>query len=517
MNESFFDLGGHSLTAVRLAARVRKELGIALEVRELFAHPTVAALARLLRGRAGADPRPIARLPEAPHYEVTRAQRRLWLLHNAGDAGAAYNIAGAFAIDGTLDYAALESAAAALVARHEALRTTFVQVDGEPRQRVHAGPVAPPLELFDVSAADDPAAAATGVVREAQGRVFDLERGPLLRMLLVREGPARHRLAVVLHHIIADEWSVQVMARELGELYAAFAAGREPRLAPLALRPRDVAAWLNSRPLEAAGAYWQRQLGGTLPVLELPGDRPRPPRRSFRGAVVTSTLPEEAFRSLAAMARSEQATLFMALVAAVKVLLARYTGSRDIVVGHPAAAREHPGLEAQVGFYVNTVALRDEVRPQQSFRELLAAVRRTVLDGMEHQAYPFDLLVETLGVPRDASRHPVFDVMVAYERASAEELRLAGALVRPVPAAEGTSKFDLLLAFREDAASLRLSIEYSTDLFDPGTIGRLAAPLRHAARRDRGCARRAARRARARRARGGAQPRHVWGRSGRNG
>jgi amino acid adenylation domain-containing protein len=473
VNESFFDLGGHSLTAVRLAARVRKELGIALEVRELFAHPTVATLAHLLRGRAGADPRPIARLPEAQHYEVTSAQRRLWLLHNSGAAGAAYNIAGAFAIDGALDRAALERAAAALVARHEALRTTFVQVDAEPRQRVHAGPVAPPLELLDVSAADDPAAEAAGIVRVAQERVFDLDHGPLMRMLLVREGPVRHRLAVVLHHIIADEWSVQVMTRELGELYAAFAAGREPRLEPLALRPRDVAAWLNARPLEVAAAYWQRRLGGTLPVLDLPGDRPRPPRRSYRGAVVAATVPGEAFRAMAAMARSEQATLFMALVAAVKVLLARYSGSRDILVGHPAAAREHPGLEAQVGFYVNTVALRDELHPQQSFRELLVAVRRTVLEGMEHQAYPFDLLVESLGVPRDASRHPVFDVMVAYERASAEELRLAGATVRPVPAAEGTSKFDLLFAFREDAASLRLSIEYSTDLFDPGTIERL--------------------------------------------
>ncbi len=475
-DSSFFDLGGHSLTAVRLVSRVRKELGYALEVRELFEHPTLEALAACLRGRERARAEAIPRLPAAADYAVSHAQKRLWLLHAQG-AGAGYNIAGAFRVEGPLDGAALEQAARALVARHEVLRTSFHQVDGEPRQRVREPDDSAWVECVDVSSREDPRAAALALFAEAQSRVFDLEAGRPLRLLLVREAPRRHLLGVVLHHIVADEWSIDVATRELGVLYAAALEGRDAQLPPLSVQHRDVAAWLGAMPQEAHAAYWRAQLAAPLPVLELPADRPRPRERSFRGAVHRFALDPTSHRALASIARASHATLFMALTAAVKVLLARYTGQQDIVVGHPAAGREHPQLEDQLGFFVNTIALRDRVAPQQSFRELVGAVRRTVLDGLAHQAYPFDRLVEELGIARDASRQPLFDVMVAYDRAAAAGLRLEGAEAEPVACDSGTSKFDLLFAFTETPSALHGAIEYATDLFEPATIARLEGHL----------------------------------------
>lgn len=477
IHDNFFDLGGHSLTAVRLAARIRKELKHPLEVRDVFTRPTVAELATVLRGQALADVTPVARVPDAADYEASHAQQRLWLLHHLSGKVAAYNIAGAFALEGPLDAAALERAAAALIARHEALRTTFAQTAGRARQRVHPPPAGPVMERKDVSAAADTARAALALFQDAQSRPFDLERGPLVRMLLVTESPSRHLLAFVLHHIVADEWSVGVMARELAQLYEASAREREAALAALTVQHRDVAAWLNARVLSDDAMYWRRQLGGTLPVLDLPTDRPRPQQRSFRGATHAFTIPDALFRRVSAIARASNATLFMALVAVVKTLLARYSGQRDIIVGYPAAGRDHPDLEGQVGFFVNTVVLRDAVRPDATYSELLDAVRQTVLDGLEHQAYPFDRLVEELGVARDGSRHPIFDVMVAYERPSGDGLQLPGLSVRPVTVDSGTSKFDLLFAFRETATSLEAAIGYSTDLFEPATIERMQRHL----------------------------------------
>jgi amino acid adenylation domain-containing protein len=478
IHDSFFDLGGHSLTAVRLAARVRKELRQPLELRELFLKPTIAGLAAVLRGTDLVDLEPIRRVPDAADYEVSHAQQRLWLLHHLSGSVAAYNIAGAFAIEGALDTEALERAGAVLIARHEALRTTFLQRDGRARQRVHpVSDLSVVVERAEVSGASDPAAAAMTLFREAQARPFDLERGPLVRMLLVTEAPSRHLFVVVLHHIAADGWSVQVMIRDLSQAYAATVAGHGDTLAPLAVHYRDVTAWLNARALTEHRAYWLRQLGGTLPVLDLPTDKPRPPQRSFRGATLSFGVPSATLRRLSALTRAANATLFMALVAAVKVLLARYSGEQEIIVGYPAAGRDHPDLHGQVGFFVNTVALRDQVRPEQSFSSLLAAVSQTVLAGLEHQAYPFDQLAQELGIGRDPSRHPIFDVMVAYERSSGDGLNLTGMAVRPITTASGTSKFDLVFGFNEDGASLQAAIEYSTDLFEPETIARMRGHL----------------------------------------
>jgi amino acid adenylation domain-containing protein len=477
IHDSFFDLGGHSLTAVRLAAKIRKDLGHAFEVRDLFQHPTVAGLAAVLRGKEIVEAEPIACVPDATDYAVSHAQQRLWLLHHLSKEVAAYNIAGAFALEGAIDVGALRRAAEALVARHEVLRANFVQIDGQARQRVNRTVNGPVVEYADVSGASDPRNAAMTLFRAAQTRSFDLERDPLVRFLLINEAPSRHLFAIVLHHIVADGWSLELMAGELSQMYESNMSGCTSALPPLAVQNRDVSAWLNARSQEAHAMYWQRQLGGVLPVLDLPTDRPRPPQRSYRGATRSFSIPPATYHGLSCLARAANASLSMALIAVVKTLLVRYSNQLDIIVGHPTAGREHPDLDGQVGFFVNTIALRDVLRPEQTFVNLLSAVRQTVFDGLAHQAYPFDQMVEELGIMRDASRHPVFDVMVAYDRSSGVGLELSGVSVHPLGTDTGTSKFDLLFSFNETATSLEAAIEYSTDLFEPATIDRMQGHL----------------------------------------
>ena len=219
--------------------------------------------------------------------------------------------------------------------------------------------------------------------------------------------------------------------------------------------------------------YWRSKLGGRLAQLELPLDRPRPPTRTFRGTTHRYEIPDHVVRNLRVLARSANATPFMVLVAVVKILLSRYSGQSDILVGHPVAGRDHSDLKDQVGFFVNTIVLRDEVRADQAFSVFLAEIRQTVLEGIEHQAYPFDQLIEELGAVRTPSRHPVFDVMVSYEGSPSGILELPGLQVEPVDITSRTSKFDLLFAFNETAASIHAAIEYSTDVFNTSTVERM--------------------------------------------
>ncbi|HEX7137208.1 MAG TPA: amino acid adenylation domain-containing protein, partial [Vicinamibacterales bacterium] len=460
IHDDFFALGGHSLKAVRLASRIRKDLGMPIEVRDLFAHPTVASLATLLRGRPLAQIDPIPRVADAPHYAVSHAQHRLWLLEQIGGSAAAYNISGAFEIEGELDADALAVALSGLVQRHESLRTTFAIVDGELRQRVNPIAAVPLL--------DRP---------EAMEEQFDLETGPLIRAVLVRRSTAEHLFAIVLHHIVADGWSMSVLGRELSELYAAAVGKRAPELPPLTLQFRDASAWQNAQSTEASRDYWRRVLTPPLPAPELPADRPRPPRRTFRGAARQFALDATLSKTLHALARSRSATTFELLAAAVQTLLYRLTGERDVIVGYPSAGREHPDLEHQVGFFVNTLPLRTTIDPDAGFTALLDRVHRFTTEALAHQQYPFDRMVEDAGVAGDAARNPLLDVMVAFDQQAPTLLALPGLRVRPVVAPTQSSKFDLLFSFAQDRGGLSGSIEYSTDLFDEPTIERLQQHL----------------------------------------
>lgn len=420
----------------------------------------------------------IARLPDRESYEASHAQRRLWILHQFDPASAAYNVPLHQRLDGPLDRAALEAAVAALFARHEALRTRFVPVDGEPRQVVEPA-VQVPLAYRDLSALADPDEAARGLGREHAAAPFDLEAGPLVRLALLRLAEERHVLLMTAHHIVVDGTSVRVIARDLARLYEG-ARGGEP-LPPLAVHYRDFAAWQN-RMLEGDRGrvhreHWHQALAAPIPVLDLVDDLPRPPVMTVAGREIVFELPAAVTAGLVALGRRRRASLFMVLVAALTVLLHRETGQADVVVGTPSAGRSHPDLEDQVGLYLNTLALRNRVEPDMTFEALLDQVRTTATEAFEHQDYPFERLVEELGGPRDLSRSPLFDVMVILENLEDPPASFGGLTARPVFEHTDTAKLDLTFSWKETPRGLVFGIEYRTDVFVEARIRHMAARL----------------------------------------
>ncbi|NOK14964.1 non-ribosomal peptide synthetase, partial [Corallococcus exercitus] len=476
IHDDFFALGGHSLLATQLVSRVRTTLGLELPLRTLFEAPTVSALATRL-----ADTRPAAvRMP--PLRPVSRAgviplsfsQRRLWFLDQLTPGDASYNIPAALRLKGRVDVESLRRAFEALVARHESLRTTFHAHEGEATQHVHL-PDAWTLPLVDLSSrpeAQREAEARRQIAQEAS-QPFHLEQGPLLRTTLVRLGEQEHLLAVTMHHIVSDGWSMGVLVRELVAFYEAFSTGRSPSLSPLPMQYADFAErqrqWLQGETLDAQLGYWKQQLAGAPAALELPTDRPRPPVQSHRGAKVDVRIPSEVAHALKALAGREGATPFMVLLAAFQVLLSRYAAQDDVSVGSPIAGRTQAETEGLIGFFVNTLVLRTRVKPEDSFRKLLAQVRGTTLAAYEHQHLPFEKLVEVLQPVRDASRSPLFQVMFALQNAPTGDLRVPGLTFQQVASDARSAKFDLTLMMQDSPQGFVGSLEYSTALFERST------------------------------------------------
>ncbi|MGH8571217.1 MAG: condensation domain-containing protein, partial [Gammaproteobacteria bacterium] len=407
-------------------------------------------------------------VPAAESYELSAAQRRLWVLAQFPEASAAYNIPLHQFLEGSLDVVALEEALNRLVRRHESLRTTFIAVDGEPRQVVHAE-LRTPLEFRDLEDLEHPEEAARQLGRQAAVEPFDLENGPLLKAGLLRLGPERHILLFTLHHIVSDGVSIGVLTRDLSELYEAARTGRPARLPPLSIGYTAYTVWQNQRLADEFMAvhrrYWLVKLSGELPVLDLPADYPRPPVQTFRGRELSFTLPAGRLEALRAYCRERSASLFMALHAVLKVLLFAYTGKPDLIIGSPVAGRDHPDLNDQIGLYLNTLALRDPIRADQTFEQFFAQVRQTTTEAFDHGIYPFDRLVNELHLKRDLSRFPLFDVVLILQNQDEPGLTLGEISARPVFEHPGTSKFDLTFCFKESPAGLILGLEFNTDLF----------------------------------------------------
>jgi amino acid adenylation domain-containing protein len=457
----------------RLRYRGPAEALGASELAELKAHK--AGLIALLR--AGEAPQPIARVPDAASYPLSQAQWRLWVLMQMENAASAYHIPLHFELRGPVQRDVVERVFATLVARHEALRTNFRVIDGQPRQVVQPpGRFGPAYS--DVSGCADPAAEARGRARRQTAAPFDLGRDPLIRVELVRLAPERHVVLFTLHHLIADGSSVGVLVREFTQLYAALAAGRPDPLPGLPLQYRDFAIWQNAQlqggTLAEHRRYWHARIGADLPVLDLPLDRPRPPALTFHGREHTFVLGPAQLAGLRALAQRQQASLFMLLHALVKVLLHRHSGQTELIIGSPIAGRAHPDLDGQVGFYVNTLALRDRVDPDATFATLLRDVRRTTLEAFEHQLYPFDYLVNELPLKRDLSRSPIFDVLLVLQNQDERPRPMGPVTMHSFLEASDTAKLDLTFLFKEIGDQLQAAIEYNRDLFDAGRIERMA-------------------------------------------
>ncbi|WP_425262427.1 condensation domain-containing protein, partial [Pseudomonas delhiensis] len=411
--------------------------------------------------------------PLLPSY----AQQRQWFLWQLEPGSAAYNLPKALRLKGRLDLAALQRSFAALIARHESLRTRFVEVDGQLLQCI-TPPWCPELEPLTPAMATE-VAIQEHVTREV-ARPFDLACGPLLRTSLLRLAVDDHVLLLTLHHSVGDGWSMQLLADELVQLYAAHAEGRQPDLPELPIQYADYALWqrqwMDAGERERQLAYWRQRLGSEQSVLALPLDRPRPLQQSFAGASWHIELDDEALRALKGLAQRENVTLFMLLLASFQVLLQRYSGQSDTRVGVPIANRGRVETERLIGFFVNTQVMRAEVDGQASFRDLLRQVRQAALEAQEYQDLPFEQLVEALQPERSLSHNPLFQVMFNHQSEERKESRvqLPGLSVEGLEWENRSAQFDLSLNTVEHARGLSAALTYATDLFEPATIERMA-------------------------------------------
>jgi len=472
-DDDFFDLGGHSLLAGQVLTRLRERAGADASVRLLFERSVLSDLAAALKDD-GTRPGPATapRLPGPDGTEmaaVTTGQQQLWFLCRMDPAAhRAWLMQGSLRISGPVRAEVLDRALRTVVQRHETLRTTFREVDGQLRQLIHPEPLAG-LERVSLSTESELADLAE---EAAQG--IDLSAGPLLRVHLAELGEEDHILLLTVHHLVADGWSLAVLGEELGRVYAAGLEERDPGLEPLPVQYADHAAWqreaLDGGALTPHIDYWRRQLDGVAP-LELRTDRLRPARPSYRGALSRHRVPAGVVRRLHAHGAEHAATPYMVLLAAFMVLLHRHSEQTDIAVGSPVAGRNHSDFERLVGFFLHTVVLRAEVRDDVPFTELLRQVRRTVLDALDHQDAPFEAILEELDLPvRGPSRTPLFDVMFNYLSQPGAGFTAPGLNAEQIPAERLPAKYDLEL-YVEDLpdGSVDLLLSYSQDLFDSGT------------------------------------------------
>jgi len=479
--DDFFELGGHSLLATQLISRLRDIYKVELPIQDLFEQPTVAGLAELItQAREGGRAETLPAITPAPRdgrIPLSSGQQRLWFLDQLDPGSPLYNNFAALRLNGEMDAALLERCLNEIVARHESLRTTFADVDGQPVQIIapELKLVLPLENLQNLEPAEQEAKVRQIALQEAT-TPFNLAQGPLLRFKLLQLDAGEHVIFITMHHIISDGWSVGVFIRETAALYAAFAAGQPSPLLPLPIQYADYAQWqqnwLQGKALQEQSAYWQTQLAD-LPVLELPTDRPRPAVQTTRGASHWFRLSPELSDALTALSQREGATLFMTLTAVLQILLYRYTGQEDICIGTPVANRNLSETEGLIGFLLNTLVLRGDLSGNPAFRDFLRQARETALAAYAHQDVPFEMLVEALQPERDMSRSPLFQVMFDLQEAPLPQLNLPGLTVAPLPIDDGTAKFDLALSLEMGADGLGGYLNYNRDLFNPDTIERL--------------------------------------------
>ncbi|WP_326491858.1 non-ribosomal peptide synthetase [Pseudomonas sp. AA27] len=478
LHDNFFELGGHSLLATQVTSRIRQRLELEVPLRSLFESADLQAFAQAA-GQGSASQAPAFTVVDRSQpLPLSYAQQRQWFLWQLEPDSAAYNIPSALRLKGELNIEALRSSFAALIARHETLRTTFHQEGDQAWQRIHLA------SDFDLAVETVNAEALQARIVEETAQPFDLEHGPLLRARLLRLAADEHVLVLTLHHIVADGWSMPVMVDEVVRLYAAHCQGIAPQLPALAFQYADYAAW--QRQWMEAGEqarqldYWRRQLGDEQPLLELPTDRPRPLQQNHAGARLDIRLERELVEALKATARQQGVTLFMLLLASFQTLLHRLSGQSQVRVGVPVANRNRAETEGLIGFFVNTQVLDARFDLRTTFAELLQQVRQTAVQAQAHQDLPFEQLVEALQPERSMSHSPLFQVLFNHKTenpGTAQEL--AGLRIEGLDWEDRTTQFDLVLNTVEHSTGLNAILSYATALFDPATAERLGGYWRN--------------------------------------
>ncbi|HLP59767.1 MAG TPA: condensation domain-containing protein [Candidatus Deferrimicrobium sp.] len=482
IDDNFFDFGGHSLKATLLSARIHRDFDVKISLEEIFKNPTIAQLAHFIResspGAYGVyeDIKPAQ---EKGFYMLSSVQQRMYALQQLDPDSTAYNVTAVMETGGEVDgkvISMFQTAFVELIRRHEILRTSFHLVNGEPMQKIHEpGEIALAIEYEDLEVRGD------SLVGEAQQpafnirnfiRPFDLSRVPLIRVKLVKYGTGRHWLILSMHHIITDGFSMNIFVEEFGALC------RGETLPVLKKQYKDFSEWqynrLQSGKLKEQSDYWLNEFSGELPVLNMLTDYPRPLVQQFEGDRVHFVLDKEITRQLHRLARQSDATLFMILLTAFNILLYRYTGQEDMIIGTTVAGRSHPGLESMIGLFIETLALRNNPSGDKTFESFLSEVRSRTLAGYDNEAYPFKELIKKIGDAGEMSRNPLFDVMLIVQNVEIPTLELEGLTFTPIPYYSKESKLDMTLEAVEIEGELKFHIEYSTALFKSDTIERLA-------------------------------------------
>ncbi len=480
VHDDFFESGGDSLVATQLVSRVRELFRVELRVRALFEAPTIAGLAERIAAAASetlAAAPPLVAVSRVGRAPLSYAQQRLWILDRIDPGSADYNLSIAVRLRGPLSVERLAAALGGIVRRHDTLRTTFATEGEEPVQLVapFSGFSLPHVDLSRLGPAAEPEA--RRVAAENAARPFDLAAGPLFRPILIQLAPDDHAVTAAMHHIVSDGWSTGILVRELGALYQNDA----PALPELPVQYADFAAWqrswLSGPVLEAEVGHWRSRLAGLPARLDLPADRPRPAARTTAGAWLPVEVPEDLAEDLRRIARAEGVTVFMLLLAAFEALLARLAGQEDFGVGTPIAGRNRLETEGLIGFFVNTLVLRADLSGDPRFRELLARVRAATLEAYAHQDLPFEKLVEELAPERSLAHTPLFQVMFLLQNAGrvGGDLDLPGIAASPFGVPGTVSRFDLTLTLADSpGGALPGTFEYSTELWNSATVGRLA-------------------------------------------
>ncbi|WP_160672477.1 non-ribosomal peptide synthetase [Clostridium sp. C8-1-8] len=467
IDDDFFVLGGHSLKAIQLVALVQKEFKIELSVREIFNNPTIRQLEQYIEAAKRLEYTAIAVVEERERYEVSSAQKRMFTLNQLATEKTNYNIPMAFIMEGTVEKAKMEQSFRELIERHEALRTSFELVDNELMQRIHEK-VEFKLEYEEVAIASEQA---IKLMVDSFIKSFDLSKAPLFRANLVKLEQEKYLLLLDMHHIISDGTSMNILLEEFTKLY------QGERLQELKIQYKDYSAWENimqgSKVMKKQEEYWLKVFENNIPVLDMPTDYKRPNLQSFEGNIVSFNLEEALTEKLNKIARDNGATLYMTLLASYNILLSKYSGQEDIIVGSPIAGRNHDELQNIVGMFINTLAMRNYPVGEKSFKEFLKEVRKNVLDAYENQDYQFDRLVDTLKLKRESSRNALFDTMFVLQNTEQMEMALDNITIKPYEIKSTKSKFDITLEAKEVGNEINFKVEYCTKLFKKDTINRL--------------------------------------------
>jgi amino acid adenylation domain-containing protein len=477
--DNFFRLGGHSLTAIRLVSRIHRSFNIEISIWEVFKHPTIASLVNLLKSKNSSLFNPIMKAENKDYYPLSYAQRRIWILSKMEGQNVLYNLPAVLLLRGALDTKVFELAWNAVIQRHESLRTLFFEVDGEPFQKIesHYNFI---IQLEEYDGADWDQETLNDIAVTWSGHEFNLSCLPLVAIKLIRFSKDYHIFLFNMHHIIGDGWSIDIMLKELLFYYNAFLNRTDSIIEPLDIQYKDYALWQNKlleeNSLIPTKEYWLKKLQKPRSLLNLPADHKRTENLPLSGNLLHFRLGMETTNALSDLGSSNNASLFTTLLSIVYILLYRYSGEEDILIGTPVAGRQHYDLENQVGFFINTLVLRNRINPESSYLELLQQVIQMMNEALDNQVYPFDRLVDELDVDRLQNRNPLFDVMVAWMVKNGMEMNFEfnGVQAEGIAFPVKRSMFDLTFLFEESNGEVIFSIEYNTVLFRQDRIERMA-------------------------------------------